>query len=106
MEKRWQGEESRWGNRVRVNIPVQLSGNDLTANGSMRNLSLSGALLKADVDLGLHALVQVKVNVPSPPQRALIPAYVSRKVQGGVGVEWCEFAPDVVKDLLRSPAAP
>jgi len=105
MEKRWHGEESRWGNRVRVNIPVHVSGNELSAECCMSNLSLSGALIKADVDLGMHALVQVKINVPSPPQRALIPAYVARKIQGGIGVEWCEFAPDVVKELLRSPAA-
>jgi hypothetical protein len=50
MEKRWHGEESRWGDRVRVNIPVQVSANALTgAEGCMKNLSLSGALVKADV---------------------------------------------------------
>jgi PilZ domain len=108
MEKRWHGKESRWGDRVRVNIPVQVSADALTgADGCMTNLSLSGALVKADVDLGLNALIQVRINMPSPSQRtAAITAYVCRKAGKGVGVEWCEFAPSVVKDLLRSPSIP
>ena len=110
MGKRWHGKESRWGDRVRVNIPVQLSASALTsAHGCMKNLSLSGALVKADVELGLHALIKVSINMPSPspsPQAAAITAYVSRKVKDGVAVEWCEFAPSVVKDLLRSPSIP
>jgi hypothetical protein len=108
MEKHWHGKESRWGDRVRVNIPVLVSVNALTgADGCMKNLSLSGALVKADVDLGLHALIKVSIKMPSPLQRAAaITAYVSRKAGEGVGVEWCEFAPSIVKDLLRSPSIP
>ena len=108
MEKRWHGKESRWGDRVRVNIPVQMSVNALWgAHGCMKNLSLSGALVKADVDLGLHTLIKVSIKMPSPSQRdTAITAYVSRKAGEGVGVEWCEFAPSVVKDLLRSPTIP
>jgi hypothetical protein len=107
MDKRWHGKESRWGDRVRVNIPVQISANASSADGFMKNLSLSGALLKADVDLGMHALIQVNIETSSPSQRAAtIAAYVSRKTREGIGVEWCEFAPAIVKDLLRSPAIP
>jgi hypothetical protein len=107
MDKRWHGKESRWGDRVRVNVPVQVSANALSADGCMKNLSLSGALVKADVELGLHALIQVSINMPLPSQRsAAITAYISRKTKEGVGVEWCEFAPSVVKDLLRSPSIP
>jgi PilZ domain len=106
MGNGWQGKETRWGDRVPVNIPVRLSANTLTgATACMKNLSLSGALVKADMDLGLHALVQVSINGPSSLQRATaVSAYVSRKTKEGVGVEWCEFAPSVVKDLLRSPS--
>jgi PilZ domain len=114
MEKRWQGKDSRWGDRVRVNIPVQVSVNALIAvEACMKNLSLSGALVKADMDLGLHSVIQVSIDTPSsslPPSpsrhTAAISAYVSRKTQEGVGVEWCEFAPTVVKDLLSSPSIP
>ena len=107
MDKRWHGKDSRWGDRVRVNIPVQVSANALSAHGCMKNLSLSGALVMADVNLGIHALIHVNIEVSSPSRRAAaITAYVSRKAGEGVGVEWCEFAPSVVKDLLRSPSIP
>jgi hypothetical protein len=108
MEKRWHGKEGRWGDRVRVNIPVRVSVNAVTsADGCMKNLSLSGALVKADVDFGLNAIIKVSIKMPSPSQRAAaITAYISRKDKEGVGVEWCEFAPSVVKDLLRSPSIP
>ena len=108
MAHRWHGKESRWGDRVNVNIPVQVSADALAgADGCMKNLSLSGALMNADVDLRLNSLIEVSIKMPSPSQRAeVITAYVSRKVGDGVGVEWGEFAPSVVKDLLRSPSIP
>jgi hypothetical protein len=59
MAHRWHGKEGRWGERVKVNIPpVQVSAGALAgADGCMKNLSLSGALVQADVDLGLHSLI-------------------------------------------------
>jgi hypothetical protein len=107
MEKRWHGKDSRWGDRIRVNIPVRVSANASSADGCLKNLSLSGALVKADVDVGLHALIQVNIKISSPSKRAAaVTAYVSRKATEGIGVEWCEFAPSIVKDLLRSPSIP
>jgi hypothetical protein len=108
MEKRWQGKDGRWGDRVHVDIPVRVSVNAMTDAGArLKNLSLSGAFVKADVDLGLHAQIQVSISMPAPSVRATqITAFVSRKTKEGVGVEWCEFAPTVVKDLLRSPSFP
>jgi PilZ domain len=105
MDKCWHGKDSRWGDRVRVNIPVQVSANALSADGCMKNLSLSGALVKADVDFGVHTLIKVSIKIPSQ-RAATITGYISRKAGEGVGVEWCEFAPRIVKDLLRSPSIP
>ena len=108
MAHRWHGKESRWGDRVKVNIPVRVSAEAFVgADGCMKNLSLSGALMTANVDLGLHSLIEVNIKTPSPWQRVEpIKAYVSRRTKEGVGVEWCEFAPTIVKDLLRSPSIP
>jgi hypothetical protein len=106
MAHYWNGKESRWGDRVKVNIPVRLSADTLAgAEGCMRNLSLSGALVKAKVDLGLHSLIEVSIEMPSQRAEA-VTACVSRRFQEGVGIEWCEFAPSVIKDLLRSPSIP
>jgi PilZ domain len=106
VDKRWQGKGGRWGDRVRVDIPVRVSANATTDAGArLMNLSLSGAFVKADVDLGLHAQIQVSIRMPSL-RAAQITAFVSRKTKEGVGVEWCEFAPAVVKELLQSPSLP
>jgi hypothetical protein len=108
MAHRYHGKESRWGDRVNVNIPVHVSVDALAdAVGYMKNLSLSGAFLRGDVDFKLHSLIEVSVKMPLPSQHAeAVTAYVSRKAKEGVGIEWCEFAPSVVKDLLRSPSIP
>jgi hypothetical protein len=45
----------------------------------------------------------VSVELPQPSQLpAILLAHISRKREEDVGIEWCEFAPIVVKDLLRS----
>jgi hypothetical protein len=102
------GLEHRWGARVPVNIPVHVSVSAATvseANGCMKNLSLSGALMQSDCDLRLHALIEVRIELPPPsPRAAVVKAHVSRKFKECVAIEWCEFAPNIVKDLLRSPS--
>jgi hypothetical protein len=98
------GLEHRWGERVRVNIPVRLQAAALPrAEGCMKNLSLSGALLKSGCDLRLHSLIDVDIALPPPSSRTVvIKAHVSRKFPEGVGLEWYEFAPSIIKDLVRS----
>ena len=100
------GFEHRWGERFRVNIPVRVSAAALArVDGCMKNLSLSGALVKSGCDLRLHTLVEVRIELPPPlPRVAVVKAHVSRKLKEGVGIEWCDFAPTIVKDLLRSPS--
>jgi len=101
------GLEHRWGERVRVNIPVRVSAPAVeSVDGCMKNLSLSGALMKSDCDLRLHTLIEVRIELLAPsPRAALVKAHVSRKLKKGIGIEWCEFAPNIVKDLLRTPSA-
>jgi hypothetical protein len=99
------GSEHRWGERVRVDIPVRVmaEGRD-TAHCRLNNLSLSGALVRADHALAFPLLIDVHIDSTVQPGTAcVVKACVSRKVAHGVGIEWCNFAPPVVKDLLRSP---
>lgn len=100
------GLEHRWGERIRVEVPVQVSADQVAGiRGCTRNLSLSGALLRVDANLRLHALIEVSVALRPPSQgAAVILAHVSRQRNEDAGIEWCEFAPAVVKDLLRSPS--
>jgi hypothetical protein len=97
------GLEHRWGPRVRVNMPVRVSAADLSrVDGCVKNLSLSGAFMKVDCELRLHSLIEVRIELPPPAARAaVVEAHVSRKLNEGVGIEWCEFAPSIVKEWLR-----
>ena len=99
------GMEHRWGERVRVDIPVRVLviGRD-AAQCRLKNLSLSGALVMSDQDLVLPPLIDVYIErLPQLAMASVVKARVSRKVTHGVGIEWCDFSPLIVKDLLRSP---
>jgi hypothetical protein len=98
--------EHRWGERIRMDMPVHVSTDEVAGIlGCIRNLSMCGALLRIDANLRVNALIEVSVELPQPSHPpAILLAHVSRKGKEGVGIEWCEFAPIVVKDLLRSPS--
>jgi PilZ domain-containing protein len=98
--------EHRWGGRIRVSIPIHVaSPSTAGVDGRIKNLSLSGALITTHVDLPLNSRIEVTLELPSPRLgAAVIAAHVARKVNGEVGIEWCQFAPNAVKDLLRAPS--
>ena len=98
--------EHRWGKRSSVDIPVVLhAGSGSRIRGRMANLSLSGALVLTDVRLPVFSQVMLELeglwsNAEMPP----IAAYVARAANGGIGLEWDEFSPLPIAELL-SPAA-
>jgi hypothetical protein len=67
------------------------------------NLSVSGALIEADLDARVLSRVQVILLLPACPRHEapVVEAYVARRHGHGIGVEWCEFAPRAVRELLR-----
>ncbi len=97
--------EHRWGKRFRVNIPVRAAVSSSEIDCRLRNVSLSGALMRSEHDFRLNALIEVIITLPRLAEgRATVKAHVTRKLTQGVAIEWCEFAPHAVKELLRSPA--
>jgi hypothetical protein len=105
MTKQLTGSGHRWGQRIAVDIPVLVAACALPAiHGHLKNLSLSGALMETDHELPLRAYIAISVKLPEMrDSTATIMARVTRQLEDAVGVEWCEFAPRTVKDLLRSP---
>jgi hypothetical protein len=96
--------EHRWGERHEVNWLIDLEAGPAVKGGKgyLRNLSLSGAFVTSDCDWRLNTLIEVGIRLPPPSTRTtIVRAIVSRKLKDGVGIEWYEFAPKVVKDLLR-----
>jgi hypothetical protein len=100
------GNEHRWGQRSAVDIPVQVAAHASPAiHGHLKNVSLSGALMEADHELRLHAYIEISIRLTKTGRSTIrVMARVTRKSKDAVGVEWCEFAPSAVKDLLRLPS--
>ena len=86
-----------------IDLPVRLAQGPLTPIcGRIRDLSLSGAY----IETGPHRmsagalLVEFDGDCFGSGGSYTLRAYVVRRVEAGVGVEWCEFAPESIRDLL------
>lgn len=100
--------EHRWGERVRVDLPVRITAHPFTVrHGRLTNLSVSGAMIKADFELRVLSRIQIVIEMPHKTrcEAPNIAAYVTRSTKGGVGIEWCEFSPGMVGELLAGLAA-
>jgi hypothetical protein len=96
--------DHRWGRRVQVDFPVRVAAHRFALrDGRLIDLSVSGALIEADLDARMLSRVQVTLILPAYPRHEAptVEAYVARKHGHGIGVEWCEFAPRAVRELLR-----
>jgi hypothetical protein len=100
--------EHRWGERVGVDFAVRISALPFVVrHGRLTNLSVSGASITAAFDFRLLSRIQIFFDLPhrTRSESPAIAAYVTRVSKGGAGIEWCEFAPPAVTELLQSAAA-
>jgi hypothetical protein len=96
--------DHRWGRRVQVDFPVRVAAHRCAVrDGRLIDLSVSGALIEADLDARVLSRVQVTLLLPTYANHdaPTVEAYVARKHGHGIGIEWCEFAPGAVRELLR-----
>ena len=97
--------EHRWGKRIQVEFPIRVTAHQFSVrHGRLLNLSMSGAYIEADCELRILSKIKVAIMAThwSKQEAKEIPAYVTRKYREGVGIEWCEFAPDEVAALLQT----
>lgn len=95
--------EHRWGERVSVRQTVELTcGSSPAVTGSLENVSSSGAFVRTDGQGPPRGPVDVILRNGDARRRHCerIPAYVVRETARGVGIEWCEFAPSAVRELM------
>jgi hypothetical protein len=100
--------EHRWGQRVNVDVAIRIAARRYSVRQArLVNLSASGAYIKVSTELRLLSRVQIALSLPHRVVHPtpMIAAYVSRKGEDGVGVEWCEYAPQCVLELLRHAMA-
>ena len=105
------GMEHRLGTRMPISLPVQLHcpGNT-PAPGRMTNVSLSGAYVQTSADLKPLARIGMTCKHPFSEAAGVpcVAACVTRVAADGVALEWLEFAPAVIRQLMRrvQPASP
>ncbi len=101
--------EHRWGRRVAVDIPIQLTSADVLfmREAHLANLSITGAMIRADFRPRLLSRVQIVFgsSLTPEPDSPTIAAYVARNNRYGIGIEWCEVASPIVTELLRTAGA-
>ena len=100
--------EHRWGQRFDVDILVRVHSRPYAVRtGRLTDVSVSGGFIVSSVELRELRRLQIALVLPHRFSQAtpVISAYVARRHRDGIGVEWCDFAPQVVVELLRSPAA-
>lgn len=95
--------EHRWGERIAVRLTVALSGGSLPpVAGSLENVSSSGAFVRTLGRGPARGPVDVtfEEHGSGRGRSVRLPAYVVRETESGVGIEWYEFAPRPVRQLL------
>jgi len=101
--------EHRWGQRVAVQVGAQVTAEPFgTLSGRARDVSLSGIFLVMPLPpWSLWTRVAVQLDDPAPAgqgSRRPIFAFVVRRAQDGVALEWCKFAPRAIRHLLARAA--
>ena len=89
---------------MRVDFPVRVAAHRFAVrDGRLIDLSVSGGLIETDSDARMLSRIQVTLILPAYPRHEAptLEAYVARKHGHGIGVEWCEFAPRAIRELLR-----
>jgi len=97
--------EHRWGQRIGVDLPVRVTAHAFsTRTGRIANFSVSGAYIMADFELRLLSRITIAIEEPrrSKYDAPSVDAYVTRKYKDGIGIEWCQFAPPEISQLLQS----
>ncbi|MDE2052073.1 MAG: PilZ domain-containing protein, partial [Gammaproteobacteria bacterium] len=95
--------EHRWGERVPVRETVELAcGSSQPVAGLLENVSSSGAFVRTEGPRPARGPVEVILQdgLCGRRQSVRLPAYVVRETAIGVGIEWCEFAPRVIRELI------
>ena len=100
--------EHRWGERFAVHMTVELSsGSSPPVTGNLENVSASGAFVRMD-ERGPPrgpVVVTLRQQAAAGVRSVRLAAYVVRENESGVGVEWCQFAPRAVRELMLGRGA-
>ena len=101
--------ERRWGPRIQVDLPVRMQlTQGRTETGRMRNVSMSGAMIECAAELPTFTTMRIEILAGAEviPGRIELGARVVRAEHPCLGVEWREFQPQALADLLKASTLP
>jgi hypothetical protein len=96
--------EHRWGTRHPLETSVRLDARPHRLTPAcLRNASSSGAYLETDAapPLWTRICVELERGIFADDARR-IDAFVIRRDERGIGIEWCEFGPPAILELIES----
>ncbi|MGH8316716.1 MAG: PilZ domain-containing protein [Steroidobacteraceae bacterium] len=98
--------EHRWGTRHSLDVSVRLDGRpQLLTFARLKNASASGAYVETRSGPAMLSRVWVEIDGHLHCRNDFnrVAAYVVRKDEQGVGLEWCDFAPRAILALIERP---
>ena len=101
--------EKRWGPRIQVDLPVRLNlSQGRSETGRLRNISMSGALIECAAELPTFTTMRVEIlaGAEMAPGPIELGARVVRAEHPCLGIEWREFEPQSLADLLKASTLP
>jgi len=101
--------ERRWGPRIQVDLPVRLTlAQGRSESGRMRNVSMSGALIECQAELPAFTTMRVEIlaGAEASPGAIELGARVVRAEHPCLGIEWREFQPQALADLIKASSLP
>jgi len=94
--------EHRWGVRHLLDVSVRLDGRpQVLTFARLKEASSSGAYIETRTAPPMLSRVWVELDWDRRDASNRIAAYVVRTDQGGVGLEWCDFAPRAILALIE-----
>ena len=101
--------ERRWGPRIQVDLPVRLTlPQGRSETGRLRNVSMSGAMIECAAELPTFTTMRVEILAGAEvlPAKIELGARVVRAEHPCLGIEWREFEPQALVDLIRASSMP
>jgi hypothetical protein len=97
--------EHRCGTRHEVDIEVyaRSHGGVVSSAGWLRNLSASGGFLVTTLPIDPPAHISLRVVDAGGRFPSRLEGHVVRRTAEGLGIEWAEYAPELVSQLGNSP---
>ena len=101
--------ERRWGPRIQVDLPVRITlAQGRSETGRLRNVSMSGAMIECAAELPTFTTMRVEILAGAEvlPAKIELGARVVRAEHPCLGIEWREFQPQALADLIKASSLP